>query len=144
MGIAYPTHAILRIEEGQRVREYHFTTSAFIAPITTWDPPMHLAFDVAAQPPLMQELSPWDIHPPHVDILLRSQPGEFWITPLPDGTTCLEGTTWYVIGASLAWHWWLWMEPILHAVHRRVLDSIAVHADIAARQSRLPHAHCRY
>ena len=127
-GIAYPTHAVLRTEGGRRVRECHFTTGVFVEPITTWDPPHHLAFDVANQPPSMQELSPWDIHPPHVDTLLRSQRGEFRITALPDGTTRLEGTTWYTIGASPTWYWRLWAEPILHAIHRRVLESIAEHA----------------
>ena len=135
LGIAYPTHAVLREEGGRRIRECHFTTGAFIEPITTWDPPFHLAFDVAAQPPSMQELSPWDIHPPHVDTLLRSQRGEFKITPLPDGTTRLEGTTWYTIGASPAWYWQLWTDPILHAIHRRVLESIAEHAQSAAKPS---------
>lgn len=135
LGIAYPTHAVLRTENGRLQRECHFTTGAFIEPITTWDPPVHLAFDVAAQPPSMQELSPWDIHPPHVDTLLRSQRGEFRITPLSDGTTRLEGTTWYTISASPAWYWRLWTEPILHAIHRRVLDSIAEHAGKAAQKS---------
>ena len=52
--------------------------------------------------------------------------GAAWIPRGPRPS--LEGTTWYTIGASPTWYWRLWTEPILHAIHRRVLESIAEHA----------------
>jgi hypothetical protein len=124
-GIAYPTHAVLREADGHRIRECHFTTGPFIEPITTWDPPRLMAFDVAAQPDPMRELSPWDIHPPHLDTVLRSHRGALLLEPLPGGGTRLSGTTWYTLGVEPAWYWRWWTEPILHAVHRRVLEHVA-------------------
>ncbi len=130
-GIAYPTHAVLREVDGRMIRECHFTTGAFIEPVTAWEPPNRLAFDVAVQPPSMRELSPWNIHPPHVDMLVQSQRGEFRIERLADGRTRLQGTTWYVITAAPAAYWQLWTDAIIHRIHRRVLDHIAERAEVA-------------
>ena len=43
----------------------------------------------------MRELSPYHIHPPHLDNFLVSKRGQFLLEGLPDGKTRLEGTTWY-------------------------------------------------
>jgi len=129
LGIAYPTHAVLRREGDRVVRECHFTTGAFIEPITAWEPPHHLAFDVAAQPPPMSEISPWDIHPPHLDGMIRSRHGEFRIEDQGNGTTRLRGTTWYTIEAAPALYWRWWTDAIIHRVHLRVLDHIAKRAE---------------
>ncbi len=129
LGIAYPTHAILRREGNQIIRECHFTTGPFIEPITAWEPPHRLAFDVASQPPSMRELSPWPIHPPHLDGMIRSQRGEFQIEAVGDGLTRLRGTTWYTIEAAPAAYWRLWTDAIIHRIHRRVLDHIARQAE---------------
>lgn len=124
-GIAYPTHALLRCEGTQLIRECHFTTGPFIEPITAIDAPHRLAFDVTVQPPSMRELSPWPIHPPHLDGMIRTRRGEFLITAVGDGTTRLTGTTWYTIEAAPAVYWQLWTEAIIHRIHHRVLDHIA-------------------
>ena len=129
-GIAYPTHAVLHRVGGRLIRECHFTTGAFIEPVTAWEPPTRLAFDVASQPPSMRELSPWPIHPPHLDNLLRSRRGEFRLTDLGDGTTRLDGTTWYTIEAAPAPYWRLWCDAIIHRIHARVLEHIAARAEL--------------
>lgn len=134
LGIAYPTHAVLRRAGGGLVRECHFTTGAFIEPITAWEPPRHLAFTVASQPPAMRELSPWPIHPPHLDTLLRSRRGEFTIEPMPDGSTRLRGTTWYTIAAEPSAYWRLWCDAIIHRIHQRVLEHIARRAEAGRAQ----------
>ncbi len=131
LGIAYPTHAILRKDGDAYVRECHFTTGPFIEPVTSWMPPTHLAFDVAAQPPSMRELSPWPIHPPHLDGMVRSRRGEFRIEALEDGTTRLRGTTWYTIEAAPQAYWRMWSDAIIHRIHHRVLDHIAQRAENA-------------
>jgi hypothetical protein len=136
LGIAYPTHAVLREVDGQRIRECHFTTGAFIEPVTAWDPPHRLAFDVAAQPPPMREIGPWEIHPPHLDTMLRSRRGEFRIEARDDGTTLLQGTTWYTIEAAPLPYWRLWTDAIIHRIHRRVLDHIARAAERSAVAAR--------
>ena len=60
------------------IRHCEFTTGAFVEPITAWEEPRLLAFDVAEQPAPMFELSPYrNVHPPHLDGFLRSTRGEF-------------------------------------------------------------------
>jgi len=129
LGIAYPTHAILRTKGNQVIRECHFTTGPFIEPITAWEPPQRLAFDVASQPPSMREMSPWPIHPPHLDNMIRSQRGEFQIEAVGNGLTRLRGTTWYTIEAAPTAYWRLWTDAIIHRIHQRVLDHIARRAE---------------
>lgn len=133
-GIAYPTHAVLREDGSRLVRECHFTTGPFIEPITVFDPPRRLAFTVESQPPPMKELSPWKIHPPHLDQLLRSVRGELLLEDLGDGRTRLRGTTWYVLAAAPAPYWRWWSEELIGRIHERVLGHIAsgAEADVCA------------
>ena len=43
-GVAYSTHAVLRKDGDQLIRECHCTTGPFIEPITLWDPPTSFGF----------------------------------------------------------------------------------------------------
>ena len=77
-GIACPERARIEGNGVGATRYCEFSTGSFVEPISVWDEPRHLAFDVTKQPPTMRELSPWgDIHPPHLDFVLRSRRGEF-------------------------------------------------------------------
>ena len=77
-GIAYPVRARIEGRGVGAVRHCEFSTGAFVEPITVWDEPRHLAFDVVAQPAPMKELSPYpELEPLHLDHYLRSQRGEF-------------------------------------------------------------------
>ena len=112
------------------------STGPFVEPITVWDAPHHLAFDVASQPPPMHEWSPYrDLHALHLDGYLRSHHGEFVLTPIPSGTR-LTGTTWYTIDIHPLAYWSLWSDFLIHAIHTRVLDQIASESVAAAQ--RLP------
>lgn len=51
LGIAYPRRARLEGQGAGAVRYCGFSTGAFVEPITVWDEPRRLAFDVVAQPP---------------------------------------------------------------------------------------------
>jgi hypothetical protein len=76
-------------------------------------------------PQPMKEWSPFaDIHPPHLDDFLVSKGGQFHLIALPDGTTQLEGTTWYQHHMWPAGYWRLWSDSILHTIHRRVLNHV--------------------
>jgi hypothetical protein len=124
-GIAYPTHAEIAGEGKGAVRRCHFSTGAFVEPITHWEPPHRLAFDVTEQPHPMREWSPYsNLHPPHLDTGLRAHRGEFRIVPLGDGTTRLEGTTWYSIAFAPEFYWGWISDAIIHAIHLRVLEHI--------------------
>jgi len=68
IGISYPTDATIEGEGIDAVRYCNFTTGSFVEPITTWEAPTLLQFDVVEQPIPMNEWNPfWEIHPPHLD-----------------------------------------------------------------------------
>lgn len=124
-GIAYPVRARIDGEGVGAVRRCEFSTGAFVEPITAWEPPRRLAFDVTAQPDAMKEWSPFrHIHPPHLDGSLRSRRGEFRLIALPGGRTRLEGSTWYELSMFPAIYWKAWSDEILHRVHTRVLRHV--------------------
>ena len=106
------------------VRRCVFSTGAFVEPIEVWDAPRRLAFRVEEQPEPMRELSPFPIHPPHLDHYLVSHRGQFLLTPLPGGRTRLEGTTWYTNRMWPAVYWQVWSDHIIHTIHLRVLRHI--------------------
>jgi hypothetical protein len=73
----------------------------------------------------MREWNPLgEIHPPHLDRFLVAHRGEFRLTELPGGRTLLQGTTWYEHNLWPAGYWRLWSDPIIHQIHRRVLEHI--------------------
>jgi hypothetical protein len=124
-GIAYPTRAHIEGTGVGAVRHCVFSTGAFVEPITVWDQPRRLAFDVSAQPRVMDEYSPYgNLRPPHVDNYLTSRRGQFVLTGLANGQTLLEGTTWYENRFWPGPYWRLWSDYIIHRIHERVLVHI--------------------
>ena len=124
-GIAYPTHAEIKGSGVGAVRYCNFTTGSFVEPITTWNEPTLLQFDVLDQPTPMRELNPfWDVHPPHLDGYFQSKKGQFELVQLDNGKTLVEGTTWYHIHIHPVAYWDFWSEYILHEIHYRVLKHI--------------------
>jgi hypothetical protein len=121
---AYPVAAEIHGEGVGAVRYCIFNTGSFVEPIEVWDPPRCLRFAVTEQPPPMRELSPWQIHPPHLEGYLVCRRGEFLLEPLEDGTTRLIGTTWYTNSMWPQWYWYLWSDYCIHAIHYRVLVHI--------------------
>src|SRR6185436_3983163 len=77
-GIAYPMRAEIHGQGVGAVRHCVFSTGPFVEPITVWDPPRRLAFDVTSQPPGMRETSPYNhVYAPHLDGYPKSERGEF-------------------------------------------------------------------
>ena len=124
-GIAYPLRAEINGRGVGAVRHCVFTTGAFVEPIEVWDEPHLLGFGVTAQPPVMDELSPYPhLHPPHLDGYLQSRHGQFLLTALPNGHTLLTGTTWYQNSFWPGAYWNVWSDYIIHRIHQRVLAHI--------------------
>jgi uncharacterized membrane protein YhaH (DUF805 family) len=124
-GIAYPIRADIGGQGVGAVRHCVFSTGEFVEPITVWDEPRLLSFSVSGQPPAMEEMSIYsDLHPPHVEHYLISRRGQFELKALPDGTTLLEGTTWYQNRFWPGVYWHLWSDAIIHRIHQRVLVHI--------------------
>lgn len=96
LGVAYPRRATISGRGVGAIRYCTFSTGSFVEPITTWDQPRLLAFDVIQNPAPLTEWSPFaSIHPPHLDDFLTARHGQFRLIPLPGNRTRLEGTTWY-------------------------------------------------
>jgi hypothetical protein len=129
-GIAYPVRARLSGRGVGAVRYCEFSTGPFVEPITTWDEPRLLAFDVRSQPHAMKEWSPYKyVHAPHLDNSLRSKKGQFLMTELPGGKTRLEGTTWYELEMYPSLYWAIWSDASIHAIHMRVLEHVKRRAE---------------
>jgi uncharacterized membrane protein YhaH (DUF805 family) len=129
-GIAYPIRAEINGQGPGAVRHCVFSTGAFVEPITVWDEPRLLQFDVTSQPAAMQEMSLYkDLRPPHLEHYLISKKGQFQLTTLADGTTRLEGTTWYQNRFWPAFYWHYWSDYIIHRIHYRVLAHIKTLAE---------------
>lgn len=133
LGIAYPTHAEIIGEGVGALRTCHFSTGAFTEPITVWNRPHELAFDVVAQPNPMTELTLWKIHPPHLEGYFVSKRGKFELTALPGGKTRLTGTTWYSQRIYPEVYWSIWTDGIIHSIHERVLRHIQTQAQNAVQ-----------
>ena len=124
-GIAYPMRARIEGSGVGAVRYCEFSTGPFVEPITHWEPPTRLSFDVAEQPHAMKEWSPFaNVYPPHLDDSIRSQRGEFRLIRLPGNRTRLEGSTWYQLNMYPANYWRFWSDTMIHAIHVRVLDHV--------------------
>ena len=124
-GIAYPTHATIKGSGNGAVRYCNFTTGSFVEPITNWQEPTLLQFDVEKQPAPMNEFNPfWDIHPKHLDGYFVSHRGQFRLTPMGTNRTKLEGTTFYTLDIMPQFYWQMWSDFIIHRIHLRVLNHI--------------------
>jgi hypothetical protein len=106
LGLAYPLRARIVGEGAGAVRYCEFTTGPFREPITAWEAPARLAFDVSAQPPPLEEWSPYSrVYAPHQQDYFRTTRGEFRLIALPGGRTRLEGRTWYTLRIYPVAYW---------------------------------------
>lgn len=124
-GIAYPVRARLEGRGVGAVRYCEFSTGPFVEPITAWDEPNRLAFDVRSQPPAMHEWSFWDrVDAPHLEGFMVSHRGEFRLIDLGNGRTRLEGSTWYHLDIWPQAYWAPLADALLHSIHHRVLEHV--------------------
>lgn len=126
LGIARPVHASIAGAGVGAIRRCEFSTGAFIEPITVWDAPRRLAFDVTSSPPPLIEWSPWrNVRAPHLQGFLQSRRGEFRLVALPGGRTRLEGSTWYQLDVHPGLYWRPWADAIISRIHMQVLNHVA-------------------
>jgi hypothetical protein len=128
-GISYPINAKIDGQGVGAIRYCNFNTGSFVEPITVWDKPQLLKFDVLEQPQPMKELSFWDIDAPHLHDYFVSKQGQFKLTELPNGQTELEGTTWYYHNIKPDFYWKIWSDLIIHSIHERVLNHIKINSE---------------
>ena len=130
-GIAYPINAKIVGQGVGAIRHCNFSTGSFVEPITVWDEPRLLKFDVIDQPEPMKELSFYDLHPNHLHGYFVSKQGQFKLTTLPNGHTLLEGTTWYYNKIRPTFYWTIWSDFMVHKIHERVLSNIKIQSENA-------------
>lgn len=124
-GIAFPMRAEIHGQGVGAIRHCIFSTGEFVEPITIWDEPRVLKFDVVSQPRAMDELSIYsNLRPRHVTDYLVSRQGQFLLKETANGETLLEGTTTYEIRFWPGPYWRLWSDFIIHRIHSRVLNHI--------------------
>jgi hypothetical protein len=134
LGLAYPLSARIEGTGPGAVRYCEFSTGPFVEPITDWEQPSRLAFDVRSQPPALQEWSPYShVYAPHLQGFFKTTHGEFRLVGLPGGRTRLEGRTWYSLKMAPAIYWNPLADSILHRIHRRVLDHVKAAAERTPR-----------
>ena len=130
LGIAYPVRARIYGAGVGAVRHCEFSTGTFVEPITAWDAPHRLGFDVAAQPAALQEWSPYRrVYAPHIQGFFRSTRGEFRLTALANNRTRLEGSTWYTMNIHPLPYWRPIAEALLHRIHYRVLEQVKLQTE---------------
>ena len=135
LGVACPSEAQIIGSGVGAERHCIFTTGEFVEPITVWDEPRRLAFNVREQPHPMIELTPYrHIHPPHLDLAFQSVRGEFDLTPLPNGGTRLTGRSWYKLDMQPHAYWTIWSDWLVHTIHGRVLRHIKQISENAVQQ----------
>jgi len=143
-GLAYPIEARIQGEGLTADRECRFSTGSFKEPILAWETNKHFAFGVANEPLLMTETSPYgQIHVRHLeDHDFQPERADFFLTPLPNGGTRLEGTTTYQNKMWPGEYWRLYTDSIVHTIHRRVFEHVKQLAEsdvanqaVAARDS---------
>jgi len=123
LGFAYPINAKIEGQGVGAIRYCNFNTGAFVEPVTAWQEPNLLAFDVKEQPAPMTEMSPYDnLQATHLEYI-KSQRGQFRLYE-KDGVTIVEGTTFYTHDIAPDFYWNLFSEEIIHQIHLRVLNHI--------------------
>jgi uncharacterized membrane protein YhaH (DUF805 family) len=129
-GLAAPLGARVEGHGVGAVRYCDFTTGSFVEPVTAWDEPRRLAFDIADQPPPLRELNPFGtVRAPHLDGYFTAVAGAFLLEGLPGGRTRLTGTTRYEVDMYPETYWALFASVIIEAIHVRVLRHIAALAE---------------
>jgi len=125
LGVAHPLRATIEGQGVGAIRKCQFSTGNFIEPITEWDEPRQLSFDVQYQPHPLKELSFYSgVHAPHLDNFIESKHGQFRLIALPGNRTRLEGRTWYTMKIMPTVYWQSFSDAFIHAIHTRVLEHI--------------------
>ena len=135
LGISYPINARIEGEGEGAIRFCNFSTGSFVEPITKWQKPTLLQFDVKVSPEPMKETSIYaNLQTPHLHDIVSSEKGQFRLVVLDSGKTLLEGTTWYRHDMWPNWYWGPISDEIIHTIHRRVLNHIKVCAEQTVKE----------
>ncbi len=125
VGVAHPT----RIETRGLDRTCVLSTGRMEERIVVFEPEKRLSFQVLNTPPSMKELSPYNLHPAHLDDYFQCRTGEFELRPLKEGATLLIGRSTYRCRYSPEIYWKLWTRRIVRDIHLRVMSEVKRQAE---------------
>jgi len=129
-GVAYPIEAEIKGTGEGAIRYCRFSTGDFVEPITKWNNPHLLAFDVIKNPMPIKEFSIYsDLHTNHSHGHMTSKKGQFELIQKGD-LVLLRGTTWYRHSILPEFYWGAISDFIIHKVHIRVLNHIKQHSEV--------------
>lgn len=128
-GMDYPR----RIEtqgSGIRAVRYCYTTrGAFVGPITVWDPPRYLKFEVQEQPTLWPDFRWQFSNEPNARRPIKIRQGQLHFMEANLDNTVLESTTWYYQQLRPAFYWHLWSDYLISSMHDHLAKQIKVNAE---------------
>ncbi len=128
-GVAYPIRARITGNGVGAIRECLFSTGTYVEKINAWEEGRRMGFTIVSGPEGMQEWSPYQIRPRHLNGYFVPESAEFRLIPTADGGTRLEGTSWYRNSMWPSGYWRLWSDALLHQVHLRVFQHIKKRAE---------------
>ena len=133
-GIGCPMAVRLEGQDVGSTRYCDFTTGTFVEPITHWEEPTLLAFDVSHSPPPMKELSIYsDLQPAHLNGCWENKRGQFKLSE-KDGVTTIEGTSWYQHHIAPDFYWHQVSDAIVRRIHLRVVTHIKELAEAQTKE----------
>jgi hypothetical protein len=124
IGVSHPIHATIDGAGVGALRECLFSTGTFVERIEVWEENRRMGFSVISKADSMREFSPYNIRPRHLDGYFDPEKAEFTLTANADGSTTLEGRSWYRNSMWPGIYWRLWSDKILHDVHLSVFKHI--------------------
>ena len=134
-GMAYPQRGIVRGSGVGAVREGVFSTGVAYERVTVWEPGQRLFFDVLSDPPMMQELSPFQhVAARHTIGYFRTRDARFTITPLANGHTRLTLATHHELDIGPTAYFRPIADWAVHANKRRVLGHFRAQAEASVRR----------
>ncbi len=129
-GVAYPLRSEMDGAGVGATRRCVLSTGIMEETVTQWEPDHLLEFKVLTVPPAMSEASIYDhVETPHLHGYFIPQRGRFTLTPLPNGRTRLEGTSWYSHQIWPQAYWSPITERVVQGIHQRVLEHIKALAE---------------
>lgn len=133
LGVAYPVSGEVIGEGVGATRKGYFSTGVAVEKVTEWEPGRALGFDIVSEPPVLRELSPYAVRPPHVDGYFRSIHARIVLTPLGPDRTRLTLVTSHELDLQPAAYWLPLTRAAVQTNKARVLKQMRAQAEATAR-----------
>jgi hypothetical protein len=129
-GLAYPVRGEIVGTGVGSIRRGVFSTGVAYERVTEWEPQRKLSFIVLSDPPMLNEISPYQhVYAAHVVGYFKTKDARFEITTLADGRTRLTLSTRHELDLEPALYWMPITKWAIHENKMRVLHHFARQAE---------------